>query len=202
MTRCPNGHDSTSDDFCSVCGAEVAPPVAAPNTAVPEQCPVCGTARESSAQVFCETCGIDLRTAGPTHAAPQKVPSGGVGGGAEVRWELVVTVDPKLHGRVNPDAPTGEPERRFTLFDTESVIGRLDAGVRVHIPIRNDPGVSRRHAVLMRCADGTVSAHDLGSANGITVNGVELPSGAERALKDGDVLGVGGWTRIVLRACR
>jgi pSer/pThr/pTyr-binding forkhead associated (FHA) protein len=122
--------------------------------------------------------------------------------GAAVRWELIVTVDPKLHGRVNPDAPTGEPERRFTLFDTESVIGRLDSGVRVQVPVRNDPGVSRRQAVLIRRADGTVSARDLGSANGMTVNGVELASGAERALNDGDVIGVGGWTRIVLRACR
>lgn len=27
MTKCPSGHDSTDNDFCSTCGAEVAPSV-------------------------------------------------------------------------------------------------------------------------------------------------------------------------------
>jgi hypothetical protein len=189
MPLCPNGHDSTAPDFCSVCGVEVGIGSVAPAGEALGACPVCGTARESARQAFCEACGHDLRTAPPVLTN-------------EVRWELVVTVDERLHGRINPDAPTTEPERRFTLFDAENVIGRLDGEVRVQIPIRNDPGVSRRHASLFPRADGTVTVRDLGSANGTSVNGVDLPPNGERALSDGDALGVGGWTRIVLRAVR
>jgi hypothetical protein len=203
MPLCPNGHDSASDDFCSVCGVEVAGGSAAPAVLALGTCPACATPRESARQAFCEACGHDLRTAPPAKVvAPVSPTVAPVGGGSEVRWDLVVTVDPKLYGRVDPDAPVGEPERHFTLFDAESAVGRLDPDVRVQVPVRNDPGVSRRHAVLTRRADGTVSVRDLGSANGTAVNGVELPPGGEYPLSDGDSLGVGGWTRITLRAVR
>ena len=54
----------------------------------------------------------------------------------------------------------------------------------------DDPSVSRRHARLKRSPDGWV-IEDLGSTNGVKVNGARV---AERALDDGDELKLGSVT--------
>ena len=80
MTRCPVGHESLTDDYCSVCGArieasaEVRPPSPAAGEAGPQApgvaaaprpatqtCPVCHTVAAADA-FFCETCGYDFLT--------------------------------------------------------------------------------------------------------------------------------------------
>ena len=63
---CENGHRSTTDDYCDVCGVPVhpapavglAPPVAAPST---QKCPNCGASNPADA-LFCEACGYDYTT--------------------------------------------------------------------------------------------------------------------------------------------
>jgi len=50
-----------------------------------------------------------------------------------------------------------------------------------------DPNVSRHHAEL-RKAEDTWSVHDLGSTNGIKVNGHKVP---ETALEPGDEISIG-----------
>ena len=63
------------------------------------------------------------------------------------------------------------------------VIGRgTEADLRI-----NDPGVSRTHVELEVSAEG-VKAVDLGSTNGIIVNGDKVPSAR---LRDGDVVRIG-----------
>lgn len=55
----------------------------------------------------------------------------------------------------------------FTLDQPETIIGRgRDAGVRL-----DDVGISRQHARLVRRRDDTVIIEDLGSTNGVYVNG-------------------------------
>ncbi len=66
----------------------------------------------------------------------------------------------------------------------DAVIGRHRADVRL-----NDSRVSRRHAVVRVSGHG-LEIEDLGSANGTSVNGVDV-DGSQR-LADGDVVQVGG----------
>lgn len=118
------------------------------------------------------------------------------------QWEVRVSVDPSLDTDPDPDlpVPTDEPDYFFPLTEGETLIGRRDdrQGVHPQIPLR-DPGVSRRHAMLRRDADG-ISVMDLGSTNGTMVNNTELPSDSRRLLKSGDEITVGRWTRITLRS--
>jgi FHA domain len=79
MPTCPDGHQSSSSDFCDTCGmriegAPAAPAPAPGGSAAPgpaggassgESCPVCGTDRGG---LFCEVCGYDFTTGSP--AAP------------------------------------------------------------------------------------------------------------------------------------
>lgn len=201
---CPNRHDSETADFCSVCGAEIVPggaDVAPPASAAPgEPCPACGEPRAHARQTFCEACGLDLRagTGGPRPAssvAPPPAPPA-----PKVRWDVVVRVDASLHGKPNPDAPRDQPAQTFTLFEEENVVGREGTSVRAQVPIRNDPAVSRRHALLIRRPDGTLIVRDLNSDNGTQVNGSEVVPGADEPLRDGDTIAIGAWTRIAVRA--
>ncbi|SDE14493.1 FHA domain-containing protein [Auraticoccus monumenti] len=80
MTTCPQGHQTSAEDYCDVCGAPVtAAPAAAPalgapapgaapgpGTTVPpaaqtRDCPHCGAVNVADA-LFCEACGYDFTT--------------------------------------------------------------------------------------------------------------------------------------------
>jgi hypothetical protein len=207
MFECPQHHQSENADYCSVCGCQIVAPIVAPAPDSNGHCPQCNAVKDSDQQVFCEACGYNFRTGQAGAGVPPPLPA--VIATAEVppptpaplvmRWDVIVAVDPSLYGEPNPDAPVGKPEQIFTLFDKENILGRATPGVRLQIPIAQDGGVSRRHAVLAKSAAG-LSVRDLGSANGTLLNGKEILAGVETPLKDGDVLGVGGWTRLTIKA--
>jgi len=73
---------------------------------------------------------------------------------------------------------------------TELVLGR-DATCAVRI---EGSDVSRRHAMLSWDVTGAVTLRDLGSRNGIRVNGRRVP---EAVLAAGDVVRLGGWIGVV-----
>ena len=79
---------------------------------------------------------------------------------------------------------------RLPLTPPGIVIGRgNDADLRV-----NDPGVSRRHAEFRVTEDASgprVSVHDLGSTNGVLVNGKRVE---DATLTDGAVIRIGNTT--------
>ena len=79
---------------------------------------------------------------------------------------------------------------RLPLAPPGVVVGRgNDADLRV-----NDPGVSRRHAEFRVTEDATgprVSVHDLGSTNGVQVNGKRVE---DATLTDGAVIRIGNTT--------
>jgi hypothetical protein len=87
-------------------------------------------------------------------------------------------------------APEGVPgtlvlpdETRIALGDTPAVIGRLpDCAVAL-----TDPQVSRQHAEVRRDQRG-FRVVDLGSTNGVIVNGVRV---RDQLLNDGDIITVG-----------
>jgi diguanylate cyclase (GGDEF)-like protein len=77
--------------------------------------------------------------------------------------------------------------RMFRLLRGETIVGRApECGIAV-----NDPHASRNHAAIRRTEADVVTIRDLGSSNGLFVNGVKV---AERTLKDGDRIQIGGGT--------
>jgi hypothetical protein len=200
MAICAEGHTSTAEDYCDVCGAPMGSPaaaVASPPAAAAKACPACGA---SVSGRFCETCGHD--SALPAPATPQAAP---------VVWKAVVTADREFYERViargGPDTvdfPQFFPERRITLARDTALIGRhnRDQGVTPEIDLGLQPadrGVSTQHAVL-RIRDSGPTITDLGSTNGTSLNGSEdlLANGEETPLVDGDRIHVGAWTTITI----
>jgi len=124
----------------------------------------------------------------------------------------VVTADRAYYDRVRaaegPDNamisfPAYCPERRFLLSGTEVQVGRrsVSRGIDPEIDLTGpptDPGVSRLHAVFVAGQDGTWSIVDPGSANGILVNGTEIPPGEAVPLRDGDRIHLGAWTALTV----
>jgi len=126
-------------------------------------------------------------------------------------WTVRVLPDHDYFLRVlewdGPDArhmqfPHEEEVLTLTLTGDSMRIGRRNSSVTSAPPeiALGDPGVSRRHAMLLRCGDGTWEVMDLGSANGTTING-----GYDRVrrdpvrLDDGDRVHVGAWTTLEIR---
>jgi hypothetical protein len=113
----------------------------------------------------------------PAAAAPASPPRPAPTGAYPHRPRLIVAV--------------GEEESAYFLSHPVTVIGRAaESDIRA-----NDPGVSRRHAEL-RYAEGTVELFDLGSTNGVSVNGVPTP---RATLRDGDRIDVASTTLIFRR---
>src|SRR6185437_16871485 len=104
-------------------------------------------------------------------------------------------------GRLDPFILRGARERRATIgsdmpfrlrylaHDLELPIGEFVVGRSTDCQLSlDDPLVSRRHAVLRVRRDG-VSVQDLGSRNGVVVNGTKISG--ERELAGGDKVAIG-----------
>jgi hypothetical protein len=230
MPSCPAGHDSTSADFCDVCGlaigasatAPAAPVVTAPELPA-ETCPECGEPRTGR---FCEGCSYDFvagarRTpvaAGPVAAAPVAAGTAPAGTApvAATGWSVVVTADREYFDAVRqqdgPDVPAISfpaycPDRHFALAGKEIRIGRTSRsrGLEPEIDLTGppqDPGVSHLHAVLLSQDDGSWTVIDPGSTNGTTINDDLEPiaNDVAVAVKNGDRIHVGAWTTLTLHA--
>lgn len=228
MPSCPAGHDSTSADFCDVCGLAMggAAPTAAPTVVTApelpaETCPECGEPRTGR---FCEGCSYDFvagasKTPVVTQAIPDPVPVGQVPAAVVAAvangWSAVVTADRGYFDAVQQqdgeDVPTITfpaycPDRHFTLTGEQIRIGRLSRsrGLVPEIDLTGppqDPGVSHLHAVLLAQDGGGWAVVDPGSTNGTTINDDLDPIANDVAVpvKDGDRIHVGAWTTITLR---
>ncbi len=102
--------------------------------------------------------------------------------------------------------PTYSPEQYVPLTSGQVTIGRRrhSTGEAPDIDLSRppeDPGVSHKHAVLVRNPDGGWSVVDQNSTNGTTVNGGASPITPFQPvdLADGDRVHVGAWTTITLR---
>lgn len=210
MPTCPDGHESTTADWCDECGAAIGaasvaqpePPEAA--TAV-LTCPACQAARTGR---FCEECGHDSALPAPA-AADRSAPAARV-------WTAVVRADrpwfDEVRARNGPDAATLQfpmycPERRFVLEQEKLTIGRRSRsrGSNPDIDLSGpplDPGVSAQHAMLLARPDGSWELVDLNSTNGTTIGDAAQPIKPHTAipLVDGDIVKLGAWTTITIAA--
>jgi serine/threonine protein kinase len=129
-----------------------------------------------------------------------------------VTWTAVVTADRDYYESVSAvnDSDTASisfpgdvAERRIPLSGDEIRIGRrsvsrgIEPEIDLSIPER-DPGVSRLHAKLVPAPDGSWTVIDLGTENGITVNGRDVPPGDSVQLRPGDRIHLGAWTKITI----
>jgi hypothetical protein len=205
IITCPDGHRSTTSDYCDQCGARIEStrdPVAslvqpaevlAAVTAVvkgagaAERCPACDAPR-ATGDLFCEGCGFDYAGGVPdAPGAPPPAPSRG-------QWSAVIAADREYFTRVAPEGvafPTELGPRTFVLENGELRIGRQEAG--------GDPAVSRLHAVIVPEGDAYVIV-DKGSTNGTRINDdrMPIPPNVPAPLAEGDRIYLGAWTTITL----
>ncbi len=206
--RCPDcaaPRESEQHVFCEVCGYNFAtraagsgPPssyVPAPTVNSPSAEPALPLARGPADPAI-----LDVPGGPATQATPAPAHSDSTSVAAAARWELTMTVDANLYGTPNPDAPKDQPPRKFRLFDRETLIGRAGTDRRVQVPVQGDPGVSRRHVLLLEGPSGLLLLRDLNSANGTRVDGVDVLPGVDTSLHDGAVIAIGAWTSILITA--
>jgi hypothetical protein len=227
MAKCPNGHESDWNDYCSACGAPMpgglaaaapaaagAAPAAAPDAgATPadpaatakyatDTCPSCGAPREAGVP-FCESCGHDFASPTPSPAATATPTA--------LDNVAVVRADRSYYdahsGGSGLDFPDPLPAPLvIPLTGDEITIGRhsQSRGTFPQIDLsgdNEDAAVSHKHAVLRRTETGwTVT--DLGSTNGTRIDLAEDPitPGAAVALPAGATIYVGAWSRITLES--
>ena len=189
---CPKGHESTEADFCSECGLKLEDKLPA---AGPENCPDCESPREGAE--FCEVCGYNYTTGAhgelpAAKPAPPRVPA----------WKVLITVDGAGRHEDSPEPPAGFAALELELEPGSSLIGRTSAKRAVHpeIALEHDDAVSHRHALLDLHSDGTLWLRDIGSSNGTLRNGREVTPLEDIQLQDGDILTLGHWTRIQVKA--
>ena len=230
MAKCPNGHESDWNDYCSACGAPMAgaaapdapdasgaapagsatPAPPAPTPPDPaatakyatDTCPSCGAPRDAGVP-FCESCGHDF--ASPTPSPAVAATPTALDNVAVVRADRTYyDAHSGESGLVFPDplpAPLVVP-----LTGDEITIGRhsQSRGTYPQIDLsgeNEDAAVSHKHAVLRRTEIGwTVT--DLGSTNGTRVDLAQDPitPGAPVALPAGATIYVGAWSRITLES--
>ncbi len=191
--------------FCDACGtplrgqngAQAGQGFSPAPAAVPAQpasigavgCPVCGAAALPG-EAFCDNCGTSLiaPTAyahAPAPAGYSSTPMSGAGyaptGGQTA--SLVVTSPP-------PPATIPIPDR------PEMIVGRSDPQSNSYPDVDLGPygglelGVSRRHFRIKR--DGSqIYVEDLGSMNGVTVNGRKVTPYTLHPLRSGDQIHLG-----------
>jgi pSer/pThr/pTyr-binding forkhead associated (FHA) protein len=175
-----------------------------------ESCPICKTERDEPQSAFCGVCGYNFVTrlsgdvvpetapappavANTTTAPPQRVNSAS----AAPHIEIEVTFDES-----NVEAPKGAPPRKFSLYDEESLIGRRSNSIPQTVGLEGDDGVSRRHLLIIRQADGSYVARLFDNTNGGTLNVTEMIAGVEAPLAEGDKIAIGAFTILRVNAIR
>jgi hypothetical protein len=201
-------------------GAQVCPDCMTPRTPGARFCEVCRyefdtgksgvPASPAPAEQVVQSTPADAAASSPSAATPpQATPapastsdSTSVSAPAQ-RLNVVVITDPSLveDEEQRKQCPQGEPELIFPLDLDENLVGRRSDGKKIYpeIDIR-DPGVSHRQLKIVRQADGSFVALELGSANGTTLNGVALKPGLPTPIAVGDELLVGLWTRLRIQS--
>jgi hypothetical protein len=187
--------------FCENCGVDFAtgsldvPDAAPAPTPTPAPVPVAAAPAAAPAPVdFAAPSTAVLSTARPTNLLPHTI--------ATPTLEAVVSID--TSDRERPDdatVPADQHERIYLLDGDRLLIGRGSSSIHPQIVLRDDGGVSRGHAELIRQRDGNYAVRDLGSANGTLVNGQNLDDQQLRPLGEGDKISIGFWHLITLRSC-
>jgi hypothetical protein len=224
--KCRNNHESTTTDFCSVCGIEMAPEAESAATAPPaspekgqETCPVCGSVKTDN---FCGECGYNFLTkiggiveppplqptvlaasAAPatTSPAPVEAPAQVADAGTAPATASTEKLEVYLTVDTTVEGAPQTPLRIFPLESGDYTIGRPSAvrKIKPAIPADGDDGVSHKHALIREEGEG-FAIMDLGSSNGTMLNAVEIIPNTVHKLKKDDVIAIGRWTRLTIHS--
>jgi FHA domain len=196
---CSQGHQSIDADYCSQCGskilnvgdttleiistAAVALPIAASSAA---DCPACSTPRTPGN--FCEACGYNFLTGKPAEIVAD-----------QQSWQIEISINSQL-ATPNSPAPPNRPTQLIDLAVGSYLIGRTSQARAIHpqISLDFDDAISHRHALIELRADRTIILRDIGSANGTSLNGYEIPITRDVPLQQGDVVTLGHWTKLTI----
>ena len=199
MTVCPSGHDTTSTDYCDVCGLAIVDgggTPAGPDTsssaaaASGNACPNCAAGNPANA-LFCEACGYDFTTGSLPRAAPpptQALPQDSVADGAATgamgtastnpspaptdSWVAEIWIDPDWYADQKSVDPMPSPGLPIVtaLKNTSILIGRASRSRGI------DPDIdlTSDNGISRRHAQLTTDGkrwfvEDLGSSNGTYV---------------------------------
>ncbi|MFV0459866.1 MAG: FHA domain-containing protein [Actinomycetales bacterium] len=194
---CPAGHLSQSEVTCDICGVAIAGPPGRGSQAATLVQPSVAAGQHDPGGTTDETTLL----AGPS----------GHPGAVTPRWVAEVWVDPLWYQgqQTTYQLPAATPPTVVELGGTSMLIGRRSHRQHIdpELDCSDDPGVSRRHAELIREA-GTDRwcVVDVGSSNGTFVAGAgqplpdqPLPVSQRRELASGDQIYLGAWTKILVR---
>jgi FHA domain len=223
--NCPNGHLSSSNDYCSVCGVKMladSEPVA---TSDPDKdqnvvCPKCQTSQSDANAQFCENCGqkLDEPIAGVLPKSEVTLPAISVELSAELHSPVATESDPsdppsgaawRVECRVFKETAEESTPHAAYESSTEIIlkagvtqIGRTSQKRNLHPEIACDwdDAVSHRHAKIELAPDGDAFLVDLGSTNGTLLNGALVSANTPIKLKDGDRISLGGKTALIIHA--
>ena len=172
----------------------------------PESCPICGEARPSPSARYCDNCRYDFLAQQPFSATPPTPtpqpapPPPPITPFTGLRFDLHATPDPTLRRPEDPSPPDLQT-RIFPLDLADHLIGRRSDAADIHPEITlPDPGISRRHARILRAPGGELSLLDLASTNGTRLNGTPVAPNIATPLADGDQITLGCWTRLIVKA--
>jgi ribosomal protein S14 len=198
-TLCPDCGTprDAQDEWCGVCrynfrtGKSFAPaaPVAPAIETAPAPDP--GLVAASPAQADPPSAPAGSRAADMNKATTLGAPKGA--------WYVVIEFDPSIDPGLDATTVTARPTLTFPLDLAEMRLGRKGGREHPELPI-DDEGVSSRHAKISFTTDGDPVLLDLNSTNGTAVNDAPVAAGVPMALASGDVIKLGRWTRITIRA--
>ncbi|HTD14433.1 MAG TPA: FHA domain-containing protein [Chthoniobacterales bacterium] len=226
--NCPNGHLTTSDDYCSVCGVKMSAdpePLGSgdPDKSQSSVCPKCQTTQLAANAQFCENCGHKLDETPPKDAASVGISMAAVQGSASPAPDT--SHEP---GLTPSDRPTGDPpvapwrvecrvfkeaapdettpraayksSTEIILKNQVTQIGRSSQKRNLHPEIACDwdDAVSHRHAKIELDPDGNAFLVDVGSTNGTMLNGQLISPDTPMKLKDGDRISLGSKTALII----
>jgi hypothetical protein len=176
---CPQGHDSIDADYCSQCGTKI---VVTPPVPAAKDCPKCQATHLGGD--FCEACGYNF-VSGKLATEPSAVVA---------NWVLEIDID------CTKDPESATPPQTLDLPPGSYLIGRTSQARAIHpqVSLEHDDAVSHRHAIIEIVADGRAILRDIGSANGTSLNGHEIPIIRDVPLQSGDVITLGHCTKLTI----
>jgi hypothetical protein len=199
------------DEYCGVCrynfrtGKSFSPSAAASS---PAPFPASASAPSSnlvpasvSAPAPADAPPAEADKAAPAKGAarPADLASANTLGEPKGAWYVVIEFDPTVDPGLDAASIPPRPTLTFPLDLPELRIGRKGGKDHPELPI-DDEGVSSRHARISFTAEGDPVLLDLNSTNGTSVNNAPMAAGVPVALASGDVVRIGRWTRITVKA--
>ena len=174
--NCPNGHLSTSNDCCSVCGVKM--------TADPESVPT-----------------GDPNTLHESESAPLEPPTGD---SPVAGWRVECRAFKDASPEQSTPSAVYESSTEIVLKNPVTQIGRSSKkrNLQPEIACDWDGAVSHRHAKIELDPDGNAFLVDLGSTNGTMLNGQLISANTPVKLNDGDRISLGGKTALVIHGPR